>query len=180
MSLIIEIPGSELWDSEAERFIHTEPRTLVLNHSLVSLSKWEARFEKPFLSNEKKTAEETYAYIQIMSETPISLDDLKALNNEAVQEINSYIEAKHSATWFVDMPNAPKSREIITAEIIYYWMTALSMPLEMETWHLNRLFTQIKVINEKNKPKKKMSRASQIAEQRRLNAERLAASGGRG
>ena len=180
MSLIIEIPGSELWDSEAERFINPKPRTLVLNHSLVSLSKWEARFEKPFLSNEKKSSDETLAYIQIMSEEPVSLEDLKGLTAENVKAINEYIEAKHSATWFVEMPNAPKSREIITAEIIYYWMTALSIPLEMETWHLNRLFTQIKVINEKNKPKKKMSRASQIAEQRRLNAERLAASGSRG
>lgn len=171
--LTITVPSGEFWDSEANRFINTESFTLELTHSLISLSKWESRFEKPFLSNEKKTAEETYGYIQEMNSEKVSMDMLKSLSAENMAEINKYIEAKHSATWFKDAPGGTRNREIITAEIIYYWMFSLQIPKETENWHLTRLFTLIKVINEKNQPKKKMGRAEQLAQQRKLNEQRL-------
>ena len=178
--LTIVVPGTETWNDKTERFVVTQGQTLELEHSLVSLSEWEARFEKPFLSNEKKSVEETYGYIQCMSKEPVAMEVLACLTDGNVKDINKYIESKHSATWFKEIPGGPRSREIVTAEIIYHWMFALSIQLEAENWHLNRLFTLIKVVNEKNKPPKKMSRASQLAEQRKLNAQRRAASGGRG
>lgn len=171
--LTIQLPSLESWDSEANRFVYSEGQTLVLTHSLVSLSKWESRFKKPFLSNEKKTEEETFGYIQAMCEEGFSVETLKTLSPENMTEINKYIEDKHSATWFTDIASGPRNREKITSEIIYYWMYALQIPKETETWHLNRLFTLIKVINEKNQPKKKMGRAEQLAQQRKLNEQRL-------
>src|SRR5688572_7200610 len=143
--LTVTIPTSEFWDSETNRFVYVEGYSLELMHSLVSLSKWESRFEKPFLSNEKKTEEETYGYIQAMSSKEVSVDTLKTMSSENMVEINKYIEAKHSATWFKDIPGTTRNREIITSEIIYYWMFTLQIPKEAEVWHLNRLFTLIKV-----------------------------------
>lgn len=171
--LTITIPGIEAWDERTERFVNTQPFTLVLQHSLVSLSKWEARYKKPFLSNEKKTADETYGYIQAMSESPVDVDTIRLLSEDVIQEINDYIENSQTATWFTERPGARRSREVITNEIIYDWMDSLQIPWEAQHWHLNRLFTLIKVASEKNQPKKKMGRAEQLAQQRRLNAERL-------
>lgn len=171
--LTITIPGEEFWDERTERFVYPQRVTLELEHSLVSLSRWEAQFEKPFLSNEKKSTDETFAYIQAMCQTDVPIEVLQTMSRENLDALNAYIEKKHSATWFTELPGAAKSREIITAEIIYHWMFALTIPKETEYWHLNRLFTLIKVINEKNQPKKKMGKAEQLAQQRRLNAERL-------
>lgn len=171
--LTITIPGTEAWDERVERFVSTQDTTLVLQHSLVSLSKWESIHKKPFLSNDKKTEEETYSYIKCMSETPVDDIVLRMMSAENVKEINDYIEDSHTATWFSEGPGAKKSKEIVTGEIIYHWMGALTIPWEAQYWHLNRLFTLIKVVNEKNQPKKKMGRAEALAQQRKLNAERL-------
>lgn len=171
--LTITIPATEAWDERIEKFVYTEETTLVLQHSLVSLSKWEARYKKPFLSTDKKTEDETYGYIQAMSESPVEMDVLRVMTAENLKAINDYIEDANTATWFNDAPGARRSREIVTNEIIYHWMISLQIPMEAQYWHLNRLFTQIKVVNEKNQPKKKMGRAEQLAQQRRLNAERL-------
>ena len=172
--LTIKVPGVEMFDDETQRFTYSEPTKLVLQHSLVSLSKWEELFEKPFLSKEKKTTEETYAYIKAMCVKGKPTDEvLLRLSDENVQDINQYIEAKHSATWFRETPGGgPPTREIITAEIIYHWMWALAIPMECENWHLNRLFTQIKVVNEKNKTPKKGARPD-LAARRALNEQRL-------
>ena len=178
--LTIVVPGTETWNDKTERFVVTQGQTLELEHSLVSLSEWEARFEKPFLSNEKKSVEETYGYIQCMSKEPVAMEVLACLTDDNVKDINKYIESKHSATWFKEVPGGPKSREIITAEIIYHWMFAMQIDLDCQNWHLARLFTLIKVISEKNQKPKKMSKAEAIAQQRQLNAERLARSGGNG
>lgn len=171
--LTITVPATEGWDERTERFVHTQAATLVLEHSLVSLSKWEAKFKKAFLSNEEKTTEETYAYIQAMSlNGDISMETLACLTNENVAEINAYIESPMGATTFHEVGTQRRSREKVTAAIIWHWMIALNIPLEFETRHLNILFTQIRVENEKNSPKKKMSRQEAMAQQRRLNAER--------
>lgn len=171
--LIITIPETEAWDERIERFVKVPETTLVLQHSLASLSKWESRFKKPFLSHDSKSEEETYGYIQAMNEVDVDESVLRMLTQEQLRSINSYIEDTNTATWFKEVPGAKKSREIITSELIYYWMAALTIPWEAQFWHLNRLFTLIKVANEKNQPPKKMSRAEQLAQQRKLNAERL-------
>lgn len=171
--LTITIPATDAWDERIERFVKFPETTLVMQHSLVSLSRWEARFKKPFLSQEKKTEEETYGYIQAMCESPVTMDALRMMTQDNLKEINDYIEDSNTATWFNEAPGTRRSREIITNEIIYHWMFALQIPMEAQYWHLNRLFTQIKVVSEKSQKPKKMGRAEQLAQQRKLNAERL-------
>lgn len=172
--LTIVIEGTESWNSETERFVYGESKTLQFEHSLISLSEWEALYEKPFLSNEPKTEEETVAYLRLMCQTSISDDEIKSFTRSNMEQINAYIEKKNTATWFKDIKGSSRaSREIITSEIIYYWMVGLQIPMEAERWNLNRLFTLIKVVNDKNQPKKKMSRAEVLAQQRSLNADRL-------
>jgi hypothetical protein len=102
------------------------------------------------------------------------------LSKKNYDDVNEYINGKHTATWFTDHKPRSANREIITAEIIRFWMIALNIPTEFETWHLNRLFTQIKVINEKNAPKKKMSRTEVMQQQRVLNAQRRSQLGSTG
>jgi hypothetical protein len=172
--LELQVVTGESFNDETNEFI-THTQTLELEHSLVSLSKWESQFEKPFLSQEDKSTEETLWYIRAMIVTPnVPPEILSQLSEKNVSAINEYINGKQTATWFNDLGSRAASREVITSEVIYYWMTALTIPFHCETWHLNRLFTLIKVTNQKNGPKKKMSRADQIAQQRKLNAERQA------
>jgi hypothetical protein len=180
--LTITILGIELYNETLEEFVTTEDVVLELEHSLVSLSKWESEYEKPFLGSEKKTTKEVYGYIKAMIMTPDVPDDvLKNISQDNLAQINKYIDAKMSATWFSEVPGAPKSREVITSELIYYWLTVFNIPFECENWHLNRLFTLIKICNVKNSAKpKKMSRNELAARNRELNAQRRAQLGSQG
>lgn len=172
--LTIKVPISESFNEATGEFI-TNTFTLELEHSLASLSKWESYFEKPFLGTEDKTTEETLWYIQAMILTPDFPPEIfSKLDNGNVEAINAYINGKQTATWFSEHTPQGASRKVITAEVIYGWMTALSIDLEWENRHLNRLFTLIRTVNEQNQPKKKMSRADQLERQRQLNAERQA------
>lgn len=172
MPISITVPGVESWDDEKEEFVTTQDTVLVLEHSLVSLSKWEAVFNKAFLGPDKKSTEETYAYIHAMClDESVPGEVLFRLTNDNISEINAYIESPQTATTFRDVGGRP-SREIVTNEIIRHWMIAFQIPLEYETRHLNQLFTLIKVINEKNKPTKKMSRNELAQRNRELNAKR--------
>ena len=181
--LRIDVPLVESYDEEQQRFVVTKSYTLELEHSLASLSKWESHFEKPFLGKEDKTPEETLWYIQAMTLTPnVPPEIYLELSKENVEEIQKYIHAKMTATWFNDRDNKP-NREIITAEVIYYWMIALNIPFECQYWHLNKLLTLVNVCNLKNAPEKsknKMSRAEMIAQRNKLNAQRRAQHGSRG
>jgi len=178
--LTIEVATQESFDEELMQFITTSAYKLELEHSLVSLSKWEAKFGKPFLSGDDKTAEETLWYIQeAMCLTPnVPPEIFSKLSEANIEQINAYINDKQTATWFREEPNRPRNREIITAEIIYYWMLSLNISKEHENWHLNRLITLIRTVNEKNAPPKKPGRTdrAEMARQRAaLNRKRLEA-----
>lgn len=180
--LTVEVPLTEqdYFNAETEKFEVGETFALELEHSLVSLSKWESKFEKPFLGPEAKTAEETLWYIEAMTVTPnvppVVYSKITSRNLEAIK---AYIDAKMTATWFKAEPSK-RQKEVITAEIIYYWMISLNIPFECQNWHLARLMTLIQVINQKNAPQKKMSPKELAARNRQLNEERLAKLGTKG
>lgn len=171
--LEITIPAVELWDETNQQFITTITQTLQLEHSLVSLSKWEAKWNKPFLTEKKKTIDETIDYIRCMTLTrnvnPIVYN---GLTQENIGQITKYINAPMTATTFSYIENRRTDREQITAELIYYWMIALNIPFECQKWHLNRLLTLIKVCNIKNQPPKKMSTRAVMSRNSSLNAAR--------
>jgi hypothetical protein len=163
-----------MFNDATQEFTTEGDVVLELEHSLVSLSKWESKHEKPFLSSDDKTIEEVLEYVRFMTLTKVPEETFSRLSEANVEAINNYINAKMTATWFNDQPGTPQSREVITAELIYYWMIAFQIPFECETWHLNRLFTLIRVCNIKQSKPKKMSRAEIAARNRELNAQRRA------
>lgn len=171
--LRIEVPlGVEKWDESKQEFIMPKTQTLQLEHSLVSLSKWESKWCKPFLSSEKSD-EELLDYIKCMTITPninpIVYDHLTQIN---IQEIVDYINAPMTAAKFPKERKTKTSREIITADIIYYWMVTLQIPSEYQKWHLNRLLALIRVCNIKNQPPKKRTKNEIAADYAALNAAR--------
>lgn len=171
--LRITIPAVEQWDETKQEFISTKKQTLTLEHSLVSLSKWESKWCKAFLTKQEKTFEETLDYIKFMTLTQnVDPEVYKYLTNGNIDEVNRYIEAPMTATYFSEDKNGKKSREQITAEIIYYWMISLNIPFECQKWHLNRLLTLIKVCNIKNTPPKKRGKKEIMSRNAALNAAR--------
>jgi len=179
--LTITVGATDVYDESADKFSTEGGVELQLEHSLISLSKWESEFERPFLGKDDKTTEEVLAYIRCMIVTPNPPEDiLQRLSKENLEAVNAYIDRKMTATWFSEQPGAPKTREVITSELVYYWMTVFQIPFECESWHLNRLFTLIRICNIKQAKPKKMSRAEIAARNRELNAQRKAQLGTRG
>ena len=174
--LQIDVPEIELYNSETEEFTSIKAQKLQLEHSLMSISKWESKWCKPFLSMEEKTPEQTIDYIRCMTIGPPPSNDVYmviAYNEDTIKQIKAYIDAPMTATWFNEKEGHKKtSKEIVTAELIYYWMIALQIPFECEKWHLNKLLTLIKVCNIKNTPSKKMPKKEIYSRNRALNEAR--------
>lgn len=172
--LEITIPAVEAYDEVKNEFITViDEQTLRLEHSLVSLAKWESKWRKPFLSQQQRTFEETIDYVKCMTITQ-NVDPIvyQCLNNSHIKQINDYIENPMTATTFSNEQSGRSNGERVTAELIYYWMIALNIPVEFQKWHLNRLLTLIKVCSIKNQPPKKMSRNEILSRNAALNAQR--------
>lgn len=174
--LTIVIPGDEYFDNEKQEFFTRDDVVLELEHSLAALSKWESIHEKPFLGSGEKSDEEAISYIKCMVVSPKTPGEIfHRLTQKNYEEINAYIDAKMTATWFTETPGTTKrSGEVITAELVYFWMISFNIPVEFEHWHLNRLFTLIRIANVKNGKPKKMSRSEIAARNRALNEQRRA------
>ena len=171
--LTITIPAQELFNDRNQSFFTTKEQTLVLEHSLVSLSKWESKWHKPFLTQNEKTLEETIDYIKCMTITQnVDPTVYNFLSQSNIQEINNYIQDPMTATTFHNDNQQGRAKEVITSELIYYWMIALNIPMECQKWHLNRLLTLVRVCNVKNAPPKKMSKRDVASKYASLNAAR--------
>lgn len=172
LRIIIESP--EMYDEEENLFSKLEDDVVIdLEHSLLSVSKWESIYNKPFLSSDSKTSEEILGYIEAMIVDPnLDSDVLKKLSKLNVEQIQNYIDSAQSATTFGQMPERRGPSEVITSELIYYWMVAFTIPFECERWHLNRLFSLIRICNIKNSKPRKMSRNELAQRNAALNAQR--------
>lgn len=173
--LRIAIPiVAEGWDEEKEEFVDAVEQTIELEHSLVSLSKWESKWCKSFIESKDKTEEETLDYIRLMTLTPdVDPDIYYLLSKDNVQQINEYINAPMTATTFRKSLGGKRNNEVVTAEVIYQWMTALNIPFDCENWHLNRLITLIRVSSIKSQPPKKMSTSEIMRRNDAINEQRL-------
>lgn len=175
MPLKIVIPATnDFWDAENEQFINMKEQVLHLEHSLISLSKWERKIKKPFLSTENKTAEEWLYYVKCMTLNQVNDLVYNFITPEMMEEILDYIGDPMTATTFSDFSKSNPKSEIVTSEIIYYNMFSFGIPIELEKWHLNSLIALIKVFSIKSGGTKKMSKSEAAAFQRSINESRLA------
>ncbi len=171
--LWITIPSVEQWDEGKQEFVYNKKCDLQLEHSLVSVAEWEAKWCKPFLIKGDKSLNETIDYVRCMTITQnVPPDVYNNITNDNIQKINRYIEAPMTATWFSEDGRVKQNRQQITSELIYYWMIALNIPFECQKWHLNRLLTLIRICNIKNQPVKRMSRKDIMSNNAALNAAR--------
>lgn len=173
--LKLKIPKNEFWDSKNRQFVYVDEQILELEHSLVSLTKWEQRYHKPFLSSEKST-EETLYYVKCMLLNPESVDpsSLAFLTDDNLKQINNYINDPMTATTIKEKKKGRHNNQIVTSELIYYWMTALQIPLDFENRHLNTLLTLVRVCSIKNAPPEKMSKKDIYERNRAVNEARKA------
>lgn len=172
--LEIYIDGNELYDESKNEFVEVKPQTLKLEHSLLSISKWESKWHKVFLdqSENAKTEEEILDYVRCMTINNVDPYAYYFLSQDDIDKIYKYIEDPMTATIVKDV-GGKRSNEKVTSEVIYYWMVSLQIPFECEKWHLNRLLTLIKICNVKNQPSKKMTRRQILEQNRAINAARL-------
>lgn len=171
--LQLNFPSMELFDEVKQEFIYIKQQDLQLEHSLVSISKWEAKWHKPFFSNSEKTLDEIQDYVRCMTITQnVNPNIYLRMSREMYEKIKNYLDEPMTATWFSKDQRVRSNREIITAEIIYYWMITYNIPLDFQKWHINRLLTLIRVCSIKNSDPKKMSKKEVLSRQKALNAAR--------
>ena len=172
--LTITIPAKEDFNNDTQEFIVVEKeQKLQLEHSLLSLSKWESKWHKPFLGRDEMSLEEILDYVRCMTLTPnVDQEVYYRLTDDNISEIRKYINDTMTATTIREVDDGSSCREIITSEILYYDMISLNIPFECQKWHLNRLITLIKVCNIKNSPQKKMSVSEIYSRNKALNEAR--------
>ena len=164
------MPGAESYNEELNEFSYAPDTLIYLEHSLKSISEWEAKYHKPFMSNDPKDVDEIMYYIQCMCLDESYKEILDRLTSDNYTTINEYISDSQTATWFDD--TGKRSSEIVTSELVYYWMISFQIPIECENWHINRLLTLIRVCSVKNAPEKEIPKNELMARNSRLNAER--------
>lgn len=188
MPLTLEIPPREMFDEKTSSFFYTPRTTLVLEHSLVSISKWEAKHKKAYLYQEamleelqRRSKEEELDYIRCMTiKGPVDPNVYLALNGQELEKIKAYINDSMTATTVNTQSNRPPNREIVTSELIYYWMTALQIPFRpCENWHINRLIKLIEVAAARNEAPKKMDPKAAMSRTHSINVARRARYGRR-
>lgn len=178
--LEVIIPACEIYDEGTESFSYKKEQKLTLEHSLVSIAKWESKWCKPFLST-TMNREESIDYIRCMTLTQnVQSEVYDRIPDNVMNKISDYINAPMTATWFSNEKKGKASREIVTAEIIYHWMIAFQIPIKFEKWHLNRLMTLIRVCEIKNAPPKKMGKKTTMSRNAAINAARRQQLGSRG
>lgn len=171
--LQITIPAVEKWDERKQEFVYGKEQTLQLEHSLVSISKWESKWNKAFLSKRDKSTEEVLDYVRCMTLTKnVNSEIYTSIPNDVMDQISEYIDAPMTAVHFQDDKAGGTSRETVTSEVIYYWMISLNIPFECQKWHLNRLLALIRVCNLKSNPPKKRSAKEIMSRNAALNAAR--------
>jgi hypothetical protein len=172
LQLVVPV-APEGWDEKLEEFVPAKTVTLKLEHSLVSISKWESKWRKAFLAPTPKTDEEIFDYIKCMSvSSNVDPEVFDYLTQENIKEIQAYIDSPMTATTFSDDKSSKGNREIVTSELIYYWMFANSIPKDLEKWHINRLMTLIRIFSVKNNPPQKRSKRDIMSRNAALNAAR--------
>ena len=181
--LRLKLKAREAWNSKTNEFVTFKETEICFEHSLVSISKWESRHKKPYLSTDEKTKEEIIDYLKCMTITQnVDPNIYELLSQDEMKQINDYITDQMSATWFNEKkaegaaPRRP-NKEVITSELIYYWMVSYNIPMECQKWHLNRLLTLIRICNVKEaqqngKGAGKMSKRDILSQNRALNAAR--------
>ena len=182
--LTIEIPEQVFWDEDAEEFIRVKAKTLTLEHYLLAISKWESKWKKPFLAGKEHTMEESRDYVRCMTLTQ-SVDPkvYLGLSDDIYSKITEYINDSMTATWFSEEQKRRRggvSREVITSELIYYWMISYNIPFSCEKWHLNRLLTLIQICGIKQEKPQKIPKGKLARSNAALNAARRARLGSRG
>lgn len=170
--LLITIPSTELWDEKSMQFLGTDETVLELEHSLASIQQWESKWNVPFLSKKELTREQVIDYVQCMTLNRVNPEVYNFLTNDNLSKIEEYIKAPMTATTFSNDKSSKGGREVITSELIYYWMTSLNIPSEYRYWHFNQLLTLIRVCSIKNSPPKKRSSRDIMQSNAALNAAR--------
>ena len=166
---------TEVFDETTQKFSTINNGTINLEHSLLSLSKWESEFQIPFLGSNEKTTEQVLKYIKYMICTEnVTTEQFDELVLNHILKITEYIESKQTATFFGTLPKKPGRVETITSELIYFWMFSYRIPFECENWHLNRLFALIQIFNVKNAKQEKTPRSEIMSRNRALNEQRKA------
>jgi len=173
--LEIVIPKTEFYDEKTEMFVDIDEQTLQLEHSLVSVSKWEAKWHKAFLKKQEKTNEEFKDYIRCMTLNNVDPLVYSVLTVKNYNDINEYINAKMTASYISEKTeDGAKASDTVTSDLIYYWMVALQIPFECQYWHLDKLLTLVKICNIKNKQPSKKKGKPNLAHRSALNAQRRA------